>query len=53
MCLPLRAWMQKTIQGVETHLFSGKEIVLGTADSKEGDAEIMIGHEMTYHYWFI
>ena len=38
MGLPLRAWVEKTVHGVEIHRLSGKQKVPGTTDSKEGHA---------------
>ena len=34
MHLPLPAWVEKTVHGVETHWLAGKEIVPGLAVSK-------------------
>ena len=45
MCLLQQTW-------VETHWFSSKEKVPGTAFNKEADADSLLGHERTYHYWF-
>ena len=53
MGLPLLALVEKTVNGVETHRLSGKEKVLGTAVSKEGDAYRLLGYDWSHHYWFL
>ena len=45
--LPLQAWVEKIIDGVEIRGLSGKEKV---PLSKEGHAESFLGHEKTPHY---
>ena len=42
-----------TIGGVKTHWLSGNEKVLVTVVNKEGDADSVLGHERTHHYWFL
>ena len=46
------AWVEKTFHGVETHWLSGKEKVLGIADSKGAHADSLLGYERTHHYLF-
>ena len=52
MSLQLQALVEKTVHGVKTQWFSGKENVLGAVVSKEGYADSFLGHERTYQYWF-
>ena len=49
MGLRLRAWVKKTVHGMET---DGKEKVLSAVVSKDGHAYSLLGHERTHHYWF-
>ena len=39
---------KRQIYGVEIHRLSVKEKVPGTAVSKEGDVDFILGHETTY-----
>ena len=52
MGFALRASVEKITCGVETHWISGKENVPGAVVSKEGNADGLLGHERTHHYWF-
>ena len=52
LSLPLRSWVEKTVNGVETHWLSCEEKVLGAAINKEGHADSVLGHEKIHHYWF-
>ena len=52
MALPLQAWVEKTVHGVEIHILSGKEKVLGNAVSKEDHASSVLGSERTHDYLF-
>ena len=52
MGLQHRDWVEKIVNGVETHWLSGKEMVPGTAVRKEGHADCVVGNERTHHYWF-
>ena len=53
MGLPLWAWVEKTVYGVETHWLFGKEKIPGTAVSKEGHADNLLKNERSFHhYWF-
>ena len=51
MGLPQYTWVEKTVHGVETHLLSGKEKVLDAAFSKEDNADSVLEHWGTHHYW--
>ena len=50
--LLLWAWTKRTVHGVETNWFSGKEKVSGAAISKEDDTDSLLGHKKIHHYWF-
>ena len=52
MFLLLRAWVEKTVQGVETRSFSGKEKVPDTELSKGGHADNFLRREKNNQYWF-
>ena len=52
MSLLQQTWIKKTFDGVETHWLFGKEKVPSEAVSKEGDADSLLGHEITHHNWF-
>ena len=52
MNLPQQTLVEKAVSRVETHWLSGKEKVLGTAVSKEADADSVQEHKRTHHYWF-
>ena len=52
MDLPLLLWVKKTVHVDEIHWLSGKEKVLGAVSNKEGDADSLLGHKWTHHYWF-
>ena len=52
MDLPLQAWVEKTVYGVEIRWLSGREIIPDAVVSKEGHADSYLGHERTHHYWF-
>ena len=52
MGLPQLAWVEKTVEGVETYWLSSKEKVLDTVVNKKGDANILLGHERVHHNWF-
>ena len=49
MGLPL--WVL-IVYRVETYWLSSKDKVLGAVVSKEGQADSILGHEMSYHYQF-
>ena len=52
MGLPLWAWVEKTVDGIETDFF-GKEKVLGAATvSQEVHVDSLLLHKRTLHYWF-
>ena len=46
--LPLQAWVEKTVHGMETHWLSSKEKVPGAAVSKESHAVSLLEHERTH-----
>ena len=48
--MPPQALVEKTDYGMEIHWLSGKEIILGPAFSKEGDADSLLRHEKSCHY---
>ena len=50
--LPQQAWVKKTVHWMETHWLSDKENVLGAVVQKEAQADNLLGHERTHHYWF-
>ena len=53
MGLPPQAWVEKTVYVVvETHWFSCKEKVLGSAESKEGHTDSLLEDEKTHCYWY-
>ena len=52
MGLSLLVWIEKTVHEVEIHWLSSKEKVPGTAVSKEGDADSVLGQERRHYYWF-
>ena len=53
MCLTFQACVEKTVYWEETHWPFCKEKVLGAAANKEGDADILLGYEITCDYWFL
>ena len=50
--LPLRAWREKTVNGVERHWLFAKETVPCTVVIKEGHADSLLGCERANHHWF-
>ena len=52
MGLPQLAWVEKTIDGVETHWLSGREKVSNAKLSKEGHADRRLEHEINHDKWF-
>ena len=52
MSLPPWAQVKKIVDGMKTYWLSGKEKTPGTAVSKEGHADSVLGHESTHHNWF-
>ena len=52
MGLPLRAWVKKTVYGMETERLSSKEKILSAVVSKEDHADNVLGYERIHHYWF-
>ena len=52
MGLPLRAWVEKTDNGVEKHGLSSKENVPGAEISEEGHTESFLWHKRINHYWY-
>ena len=51
--LPQWARVKKTVHDVEIYWLFSKEKVLDAAVNKEEHADSLLGHEKTYHYWFL